>query len=50
MSTFVEHAKGLPQCHLCCHKGKPSCKQAKCLPHERCDNRQGYYVDDKEAK
>ncbi len=35
-------------CEQCCLVGTSACKQAKCLPHERCDNRQGYFVEDKE--
>lgn len=34
-------------CEQCCLAGKSACRQAKCKPHERCDKKRGYYVEDK---
>jgi hypothetical protein len=37
-------------CEECCLVGTSACRSAKCKPHERCDNKAGYYVEDKEVK
>lgn len=34
-------------CEQCCLLGKGyACRTAKCKPHERCDRKRGYYVED----
>ena len=36
-------------CEGCCLVGTSACRQAKCMPQERCDKKRGYYVEEKEV-
>ncbi len=43
----LEHTTRERICEQCCLVGTSACRQAKCKPHERCDKKTGYYVEEK---